>query len=81
MKRAVTLLIACLFPFLGLVFAQDVAPNEHLVVEGVPKIPQAIADAVDRYNNYRYATLASWHPTRREMLIATRFPTCRRSIP
>jgi dipeptidyl aminopeptidase/acylaminoacyl peptidase len=50
-----------------------VAPNENLVVEGVPAIPQALAERADRYTNFRSAIFASWHPTRREMLIATRF--------
>lgn len=50
-----------------------VAPNENLVVEGIPAIPAALAERVDRYTNFRSAFLASWHPTRREMLISTRF--------
>ncbi|HWT80368.1 MAG TPA: hypothetical protein VN648_16420, partial [Candidatus Methylomirabilis sp.] len=51
----------------------EVIANENLVVQGVPKIPRGLADSVDRYTNYRAANLASWHPARREMLIATRF--------
>lgn len=51
----------------------EVVPNENLVVDGIPKIPSSIAESVDRYSNFRSANLASWHPTRREMLIATRF--------
>jgi dipeptidyl aminopeptidase/acylaminoacyl peptidase len=50
-----------------------VAPNENLVVEGVPPIPQALADQADRYTNFRSAFFASWHPSKREMLISTRF--------
>ena len=50
-----------------------VAPNENLVVEGVPPIPQALADQADRYTNCRSAFFASWHPSKREMLISTRF--------
>src|SRR5271169_268394 len=50
-----------------------VAPNENLIVEGVPPIPQALAAQADRYTNFRSAFFASWHPTKREMLIATRF--------
>ena len=50
-----------------------VAPNENLIVEGVPPIPQALADQADRYTNFRSAFFASWHPTKREMLISTRF--------
>lgn len=74
MKRSLhcLALYLVLFPVVR-ALAQDVAPNENLVVEGVPKIPKAIAENVERYNNYRSATFASWHPTRREMLISTRF--------
>jgi dipeptidyl aminopeptidase/acylaminoacyl peptidase len=55
--------------------AQDevIAPGDNLVVEGVPKIPASLAEEVGRYTEFRGAGLASWHPTRREMLIGTRF--------
>ena len=48
-------------------------PSENLVVDGVPKIPASLAETAGRYASYRSASLADWHPTRREMLIATRF--------
>jgi dipeptidyl aminopeptidase/acylaminoacyl peptidase len=72
-KRFLIRLALCISVCAAASFAQDVAPNENLVVEGVPKIPKTIAESVERYNNYRTATYASWHPTRREMLISTRF--------
>lgn len=50
-----------------------VAPNENLVVEGVPPIPASLVESVERYSNFRGAGLASWSPTAREMLIITRF--------
>jgi len=50
-----------------------IAPPESLVVDGVPKIPAALAETAGRYGSYRSATLADWNPQRREMLIATRF--------
>ena len=50
-----------------------VAPNENLVVEGIPPIPAALAESVERYSNFRGASLASWSPSTREMLIITRF--------
>jgi dipeptidyl aminopeptidase/acylaminoacyl peptidase len=50
-----------------------VAPNENLVVDGVPPVPAAIAERASRYTNFRNALFTSWNPTRREMLIATRF--------
>src|SRR6202041_3703957 len=61
--------------FAGFGFAQsdEVVPNENLVAEGIPKIPAALADTVMRYGEFRAASFTSWHPERREMLIATRF--------
>lgn len=50
-----------------------VVPGDNLVVEGVPKIPASIAETVNRYTEFRSASLSSWHPTKREMLIGTRF--------
>ncbi|HEX9937678.1 MAG TPA: prolyl oligopeptidase family serine peptidase [Longimicrobium sp.] len=50
-----------------------IAPNENLVVEGIPPIPATLAAEVRRYTESRGATLADWHPVRREMLISTRF--------
>jgi dipeptidyl aminopeptidase/acylaminoacyl peptidase len=59
----------------GPVFGQaaTIAPNENLVLEGIPPIPAALVEAVARYTELRSASLQSWHPTRREMLISTRF--------
>jgi dipeptidyl aminopeptidase/acylaminoacyl peptidase len=51
----------------------SVAPGDNLVVEGVPAIPAALAEDVRRYTEFRTASLASWSPVRREMLIGTRF--------
>lgn len=55
--------------------AQDgvIVPNENLVVEGIPKIPASLAESVGRYSEFRSAGFVSWHPSRREMLILTRF--------
>src|SRR5689334_11611703 len=46
---------------------------DNLVVEGVPAIPQEVKDDAGRYLEFRAAALQGWHPTRREMLITTRF--------
>jgi dipeptidyl aminopeptidase/acylaminoacyl peptidase len=48
-------------------------PGDNLIVEGVPKIPMPLADEVSRYTEFRVAGILNWHPTRREMLIGTRF--------
>jgi dipeptidyl aminopeptidase/acylaminoacyl peptidase len=83
MKRSLFLFLSLSLPLhvfsvillVGLAFAQsdEVVPNENLVVEGIPKIPAALADTVMRYSEFRAASFTSWHPERREMLIATRF--------
>ncbi len=46
---------------------------ENLVADGIPPVPASLAEEVRRYTEYRAAGLADWHPTRREMLIVTRF--------
>ena len=50
-----------------------VAAGDNLVVEGIPPIPQSLAERVGRYTDFRAATILDWHPTKREMLISTRF--------
>jgi dipeptidyl aminopeptidase/acylaminoacyl peptidase len=50
-----------------------VTPGDNLVVEGAPKIPAALVETAGRYGSYRSAILSDWHPTKREMLVATRF--------
>jgi dipeptidyl aminopeptidase/acylaminoacyl peptidase len=74
MKRYCFLLALALFAAL-LAPAQDtyIAPPENLVVDGVPKIPAALAETAGRYASFRSASLSDWHPTKHEMLIATRF--------
>ena len=56
-------------------FAQNghVAPGDNLVVQGIPPVPASLAAAVDRYAQFRTATVSDWHPTQRQMLIRTRF--------
>src|SRR5256712_179865 len=67
--------LACALLLLAPVRAQDsaIAPAENLIVDGVPKIQASLAETAGRYASYRSASLADWHPTKREMLIATRF--------
>src|SRR5262245_50610921 len=50
----------------------DLTPADNLVTENIPKIPASLVEGVGRYTKFRMALLADWHPTRREMLIATR---------
>jgi dipeptidyl aminopeptidase/acylaminoacyl peptidase len=50
-----------------------IAPNENLVVDGIPPIPASLAAEARRYTESRGAGLLDWHPARRELLISTRF--------
>jgi len=75
MRTALRALIAATL-WTGLVTAGPepfLTPGENLILEGVPPIPQALVDDVARYGEARFGRLGSWHPTRREMLILTRF--------
>jgi dipeptidyl aminopeptidase/acylaminoacyl peptidase len=74
LKRSI-LVLAVIAVLSTLGFAQQpaIAPGENLIVDGVPPIPASLVETAGRYSSYRGATLADWHPARREMLIATRF--------
>ena len=68
--------LAALFCVSGVLLAAQeatITPPDTLIVDSVPKIPASIADVAGRYGSYRSASIVDWHPTRREMLISTRF--------
>ena len=46
---------------------------DNLVADGVPPLPPELKKDAGRYLEFRAAAFNSWHPTRRETLIATRF--------
>jgi len=48
-------------------------PPENLVVDGLPQIPRTLVVSAGAYNTFRAATFADWHPTKRQMLVSTRF--------
>ncbi|HEV3137084.1 MAG TPA: hypothetical protein VGZ26_04255, partial [Pirellulales bacterium] len=76
MKRSCLVCGWCLLLSTAWLFGQgaDVfPPAESLVVEGVPAIEAALAENASRYSEFRSADLLDWHPTRREILIGTRF--------
>jgi dipeptidyl aminopeptidase/acylaminoacyl peptidase len=73
MKRCLRVLAVLLFSTFAIAQSDEIVPNENLVAQGIPKIPRALADSVGRYSEFRAAGFTSWHPTKREMLIETRF--------
>jgi len=74
-RHAQLFLVLLLFVSTALAQSGVVVPGENLVVEGVPPIPTALVEDVQRYTKFRVTFLLSWHPARREMLIST---CCRR---
>ncbi|HPH84434.1 MAG TPA: alpha/beta fold hydrolase [Ferruginibacter sp.] len=50
-----------------------VTPGSNLVIEGIPDIPVSIKNDVQRYTESRGASFSSWHPTKKQMIISTRF--------
>jgi dipeptidyl aminopeptidase/acylaminoacyl peptidase len=49
-----------------------VAPNANLVTQGIPPVPQSLADAIGRYNDFRGHAFVDWHPTKPEMIVSHR---------
>ena len=45
----------------------------NLVIEGIPDIPQDIADRMIQYQNVRFASVYGWDPSGKGLLISTRF--------
>jgi dipeptidyl aminopeptidase/acylaminoacyl peptidase len=65
-----------LFTFALAATAQQPAtlkPADNLVIENIPPIPASVSEQTARYGESRAALVYDWHPTRREMLIGTRF--------
>jgi dipeptidyl aminopeptidase/acylaminoacyl peptidase len=53
--------------------APTVPTPAAIVADGIPPVPIALRDATLPYMESRAAGFLSWHPTKRSMLIATRF--------
>lgn len=52
--------------------AAEIKPGDNLVVEGIPRIPAELAGVTRKYLEASPVLFSSWHPARREMLIAKR---------
>jgi len=57
----------------GLISAEAFRPGDNLAVKNIPPIPVSIVEKANQYAEFRTASLFDWHPTKREMLIGTRF--------
>jgi dipeptidyl aminopeptidase/acylaminoacyl peptidase len=63
--------IFMLLPSMSVAQEQMVTPPPSLTIEGIPPIPQSIADGLARYAQYRQAQMQTWHPSKRQILIRT----------
>jgi len=72
MKRRRYTLFALLMLATSAVATDIVVPNSNLKIVGIPPIPAALASKVAPYTEFKPNTAVSWHPTRRELVVATR---------
>lgn len=68
-----TLLAVILLPMPMVAAVTPIIPGNNLVLEGIPAIPSDLVQKVEAYTQFRSASISSWHPKQREMLISTRF--------
>ena len=52
--------------------AAPLTPPATLLIQGIPPVPQTLAEQVARYTDFRGHAFVDWHPRRREMLVAHR---------
>lgn len=65
--------VLALVPSLAAAQARVIPVPDKIKTEGVPAIPQSIADDLSRYANFREAQFVGWNPSHRQILIQTAF--------
>jgi dipeptidyl aminopeptidase/acylaminoacyl peptidase len=73
MRIAVCAGALLLLPVFCLAQEKAVPIPASVKVEGMPPIPQSIADNYLLYSQYRIAQIQAWHPTKRQILFSTTF--------
>ena len=53
--------------------ANVLQPGNNLVLQNIPKPPLSLVDDINKYTEFRRAVVSDWHPTKRHLLIETRF--------
>ena len=72
MKLRRASLFALLMLATSAVATDVVVPNANLKIVGIPPISAALASKVAPYTEFKPNAAVSWHPTRRELVVATR---------
>lgn len=65
--------VLVLVPSLASAQARIIPVPATIKAEGLPPIPQSIAEDLSRYANFREAQFVAWNPAKRQMLIQTAF--------
>lgn len=73
MKKQILFIVASVFAIITNGQNTDIPLAENIVVDGIPAISNSIIAEVKSYTETRGASLVSWHPKKKEMLISTRF--------
>jgi dipeptidyl aminopeptidase/acylaminoacyl peptidase len=60
-----------LLPSAGAAQEKTIPTPPTIKVDGMPPIPQSIADDLARYTKFKDAQLIAWHPTKRQLLVTT----------
>lgn len=73
MKKIKFTLLLLLLVSRGFAQESSVRVADNLVAEGIPSISLQLVNEVKPYTEFRGASIASWHPLKKEMIISTRF--------
>ena len=73
MRHLASSVLLLILPAVAAAQGPTVPVPSSIKVEGMPPIPQSIADGLAQYGQFREAQLVAWHPTKRRMLITTTF--------
>jgi len=76
MSRCVKIVLLCLIlcgPAIVPGAAQDPGEDAGVVLEGIPEIPESLAERLRAYQYLRSASFAGWHPSGEGILITTAF--------
>jgi dipeptidyl aminopeptidase/acylaminoacyl peptidase len=73
MRHFACTIIFAVLPSLAIAQDKTIPVPPTIKVEGMPGIPQSIADGLARYAQFRSAQLQAWHPTKRQIVITTTF--------
>jgi dipeptidyl aminopeptidase/acylaminoacyl peptidase len=73
MRHLLWAAVLVLLSSLGLPQEKTIPVPAGVTVEGIPPVPQSIADDLAKYAQFRSAQMQAWHPSKRQIVITTTF--------